>query len=97
MAKRKQYDDDDGRTVVDMSGVENPHSLFMPRFPKKEKPKSENSENGAEERPWENFEFSKDERRFFALGAMSASALIALIFIVCFGILIALMVFFIGR
>jgi hypothetical protein len=80
-----------------MSGVERPNSLFMPRFPKKENPNTKNSENQSDERPWENNEFSKDERRFFALGAMSASALIALIFIACFGIAIALMVFFIGK
>lgn len=97
MAKKKQYDDDDGRTVVDMSDVENPHSLIMPRFPKKDKPKSESSENTADDRPWENFEFSKDERRSFVLGAMSASALISLIFIVCFGIFIAILVFLIGK
>ncbi|MBO4338898.1 MAG: hypothetical protein K5755_05695 [Clostridiales bacterium] len=95
MAKRKQYDDDDGRTVVDMSGVENPHSLFMPRFPKKEKPKGE--EITPEDRPWENFEMSKGERRSFVLGAMSASALIAFIFIAVFGIAIAILFFLAGR
>ena len=97
MAKKKQYDDDDGRTIVDMSGVENPHSLIMPRFPEKEKKASDDGENQTEERPWENFDLSKDERRSFVLGAMSASALIALIFIACFGIAIALLVFLISK
>jgi hypothetical protein len=90
---KKKYDDDDGRTIVDMSGVENPHSLIMPRFPKKEKSNAENNENTSNERSWENFEFSKDERRSFVLGAMSASALIALIFIAVFGIAIAILYF----
>ena len=96
MAKKKQYDDDDGRTIVDMSDVDNPHSLFMPRFPKKENKVNEDDSN-SENKSWENFEFSKDERRTFVLGAMSASALIALIFIACFGIAIAIMVFLIGK
>lgn len=97
MAKRKQYDDDDGRTIVDMSGVESPSSLFIPRVPKKEKTVPTEENNSSDERPWEKNEFSKDERRSFVLGAMSASALIALIFIAVFGIAIALMVFFIGK
>ena len=97
MAKKKQYDDDDGRTVVDMSDVENPHSLIMPRFPKKDHPKNQNGENVTENRPWENFEFTKDERRSFVFGAMSASVLISLIFIVCFGIFIAILFFLAGK
>ena len=96
MAKRK-YDDDDGRTVVDMSGVEKPNSLFVPRIPKREKHVQDADESSPEERPWENFEFSKDERRSFVLGAMSASALIAAIFIAVFGIAIAVMIFFINH
>jgi hypothetical protein len=94
MAKHKKYDDDDGRTVADMSGVERPGgSLLFPRFPEKEKTVPSENETASGEKPWENGEMSKEERRSFVLGAMSASALIAGVFIAAGAIFIAIIVF----
>jgi len=97
MSKKKQYDDDDGRTIVDMSGVESPSSLFLPRIPRKEETPSQTDENSSQERPWEKTELSKQERRTVVLGAMSASALIAGIFIAAAAIAIAVMLFIMNR
>ena len=36
--KKKQYDDDDGRTIADMSGV-GPRNIFLPRRPEWEENK----------------------------------------------------------
>ena len=92
MAKKKQYSDDDGRTIADMSGVER-NPLIIPRFPKKAQNEPKNAEiTDVEDRPWENNDLSKEERRSVIFGAMSASALIALLFIVAGAVAIALFI-----
>lgn len=88
MAKeRKQYPDDDGRTIADMSGIER-QPLFLPRFKKRSSP-SEQSEETEEKMP-----FSGKERRSFIFGALSAALMIAGVFVAVFAIVIALMVLF---
>lgn len=87
MAK-KRYEDDDGRTFADMSQVERPH--FFGSFPDKhERDKvwhKKSSAMGAED------EMTGQERRWYVLGAMKASLLIALAYIVGLGLLVLLMV-----
>ena len=79
------YDDDDGRTIVDMSGVER-RNLLIPRFPKGDEP-SEPKEAFAgdeaprQDRPWEDRSLSKSETRSFIFGTLSAGLLLVLIFI----------------
>ncbi len=78
MAKKKTYDDDDGRTVVDMSEVD-PMPVLLPRFRRrKDEPTSEH-------------EMSKEDRRAVMLGAIGAVLLIGGIFIVAGAIVIFLM------
>ncbi|MBQ3262177.1 MAG: hypothetical protein IJH52_03305 [Oscillospiraceae bacterium] len=78
MAKNKTYDDDDGRTVVDMSEVD-PMPVLLPRFRRrKDEPTSEH-------------EMSKEDRRAVMLGAIGAVLLIGGIFIVAGAIVIFLM------
>ena len=94
MARRnKRYDDDDGRTIVDMSGVSH-QQLFSAGdrgressspFPEKD------SSSGDESRPWELNAFTKEERRAFIGGALKAALLIALIFIGGLALAIALL------
>ncbi len=43
--KKREYDDDDGRTIVDMSQVSRPHLYTAPR-PQNEFPKSEKKAPG---------------------------------------------------
>ena len=49
MAKKRTYQDDDGRTIADMSGIE-PSPMLFPRRPKKEgRPQTPQSDS---DRPW---------------------------------------------
>ena len=92
--KRKpcEYEDDDGRTVADMSEVHR-RNLFLPRGnPHQERPKRENENN--ESTSNQNPPLNRKETRSFILGALSAGLLIALVFIVALGLAIALMLFF---
>ncbi len=89
---KKRFDDDDGRTVADMSGVER-QPLIVPRFPDKKKdrtPEDDGGDSGLNG-------FSKNEKRGIVLGAMSATALIALVFIAVGAIAIALILMFVMR
>ena len=88
MARKKRvYEDDDGRTIADMSAVEGP-SLFVPRSPgvKKAPPQPETPD-----RPWEDSGMSPKERRMYVLGAMKATMLIGLAYIGGLGLVIALL------
>ena len=78
MSKRR-YEDDDGRTVVDMSGVERPN-LFTPRIPSQEaKPERE------------TLDLSPGERRWAILGMLKAAFLIIIPYAVGLGGIILLM------
>ena len=87
MKKRKVYEDDDGRTIADMSGVSNP-SAFVPR---REKPQGQDRENSflfeKHEEP-----FTREERRIYFLAALKASLLIGGAFIIGLGAVILIMV-----
>ena len=94
--RKKVHDDDDGRTIADMSGV-NRQPLFVPRGLRdaSRKPQRQEPEDPQrEERPWEKQEelLSREERRWYILGALKAALLIALAFIVGLGLAILVMV-----
>lgn len=91
MAK-KQYEDDDGRTFADMSQIERPNFLSLGRMPERiernnDRPKKIHLPDGADE-------MTRQERRWYVLGAMKASLLIGLAYVVGLGLLILLMVYF---
>lgn len=99
MAARREWDDDDGRIIADMSGIERPR-LFVPRTGGRESSaeqkfdslQREPKEQTVKERFWENeSEFTPQERRMYALGALKAALLIALAFIVGLGAAVWLM------
>ena len=87
MSRHAVYDDDDGRSIADMSGVERPNLLGVRR-------KSETREQGeTPEKPaWADPAASmpNSERRAFIWGALSAALLIALVFIAGLGLVILL-------
>ncbi len=77
---------DDGRTVVDMSGVERA-PLLLPRLRKNEKKEMirEHGEDSEEQdQPWlaEQGKLNKQERRWFIGGALGATAAIAVVYII---------------
>ncbi len=88
---RKTYDDDDGRTIVDMSGVERP-SMFG-HLPQKKENRAFSAPEEKPERPWENSGYNRSERRAAVFGALKAGLLVALAYIVGLGILIAILLY----
>lgn len=79
MAKKHEYQDDDGRTIADMSGIE-PMPMLFPRFPGKKK--QAGAEVPASDRPWETQQQLPDDLRNAAMrGALKAAMLIAGVFI----------------
>ena len=78
MAKKRTYQDDDGRTIADMSGV-GPSPMLFPRMPKKATPQEPSP---AADRPWESQEpCTPEQRRAARGGALKAAMLIAGVFI----------------
>ena len=79
MAKKRTYQDDDGRTIADMSGIE-PSPMLFPRLPKKEQRSQAPQSTG--DRPWEGQEqFTQEQRRAAMGGALKAAMLLAGVFI----------------
>lgn len=91
MAKKRTYQDDDGRTIADMSGIE-PSPVLFPRLPKKEG--RSQAPQGAGDRPWEGQEqFTEEQRRAAMGGALKAAMLIAGVFIAAGAMAILVMQF----
>lgn len=81
--KMKQNDIiDDGRTIVDMSDVEKPNLLSFRPFNQEE----QQSYTSPKET------YTKEQRRWAIFGALKASLLIGLAYVVGFGLLILFMV-----
>ncbi len=95
MRKKKIYDDDDGRTIADMSQVSR-QSLLIPRKPEKnaDKDSASNDPSAQNDNPWEEQKLSKGEGFAFAFGAMSAAMLVALIFVLAALVVICIIYFF---
>ena len=89
MAKKRTYQDDDGRTIADMSGV-GPSPMLFPRMPTKKAAPQEPSPSG--DRPWESQEqFTPEQRRAAMGGALKAAMLIAGVFIAAGAVAILVM------
>ncbi len=88
MAREKRiYDDDDGRTIADMSGVTR-RNLIGIRLPESaaEKPAASAPEHADPDRPWENKNaLSREDRRSYILGALGASLMIWAVYAVVLG------------
>ena len=92
MKKYNEYDDDDGRTIADMSDVTRP-AAFTPRRKEPRRPKNHNpSQQGSFLFEKQEEPFTREERRMYVLGALKASLLIAAAFIVGLGVAILIMI-----
>ncbi len=94
--KRSLPDNDDGRTVADMSGLERPSLLGSlvggrARDAIKRPGHAAQEERPRQDRPWEDAGLSREERRWYLLGALKAALLIAVVFIAGLGLFIALL------
>ncbi len=85
MRKQRVYDDDDGRTIADMTDV-GAHPVIAPRFSKRRKEHPEEAHSSAPENP-----ISRSERRGFVWGALSAALLIGAVFMTVIAAAIAIM------
>ena len=87
MPKRKRvYEDDDGRTIADMSGVSGP-SMFLPKTKRQE---LEQVERSRKIRPED--QMNRQERRMYILGALKATLMIGAVYLVGFGLIVGLLV-----
>ena len=96
MARRRVYDDDDGRTIADMSGLERPRLIVPRHWDNMSKPTAAPTPEQEEEacpRPWEPVadELSSEDRRVYILAAVGSGLLIGGIFILAAVLLILAM------
>lgn len=89
--KQKKFDDDDGRTIADMSYVSR-QPIIIPKFNQFKDNKNTNKEE-KEKNPWEDDSLSKQERRPFILGVLGATLLISSIFAIAFALAILFFMF----
>lgn len=85
---RRTYDDDDGRTIADMSDV----YVRTPLGYRSLDGKRRRETGPAEEKKAQDSGPGREERRSYIWGALSAALLIALAFIVGLGLVILLIV-----
>lgn len=89
--RNREYEEDDGRTIADMSMVSHPCVLpdsDSPKAKRADRPEPKSS------RPWENAPFTAKERVMLILGALKASLLIGLAYLLGFAVIIGLMLLF---
>lgn len=83
-------EDDDGRTIVDMSQVDRP-SMFGFRGDLLPEKRREQPQERKKSRPWEDADCSPRERRMYALGALKAALLIGLAYLAGLALIIFLL------
>lgn len=87
--KKRVYEDDDGRTIADMSDISAP-SMFVPKAaPQSRKASEPRQEQNS--RPWEDNGYTPKERFLVAMGALKAALLIGMAFIVGIGAFVLLL------
>lgn len=85
--KPREYEDDDGRTIADMSGVSRPSLIgHLPRAHR-----TSGEPEGRRPGALPEDEIPAKNRMWYMLGALKAALLIALAFIVGLGLLVLLM------
>lgn len=93
--QKNQDEEDDGRTVADMSDVQ--RSTFLGGWRPiggnavPEKQERSDDDQSSKRRPWEDDSLTKEERRMYVFGAMKAALLIGMVYLVGGGLLIALL------
>ena len=90
MKNKNEEFEDDGHTIVDMSAVERPN-LFSFRSNDTANHEVKNKRNK------DNYSYSKEERRWAIFGALKASMLIGLAYIVVLGLVVLLLVLYFNK
>ncbi|MCD8144177.1 MAG: hypothetical protein LUD79_02360 [Oscillospiraceae bacterium] len=91
MARRnREYADDDGRIIADMSGVSRP-GMFG-HLPSSLRKQADAPSEGSSSRPeGEEAPIPKEERKWYILGALKGALLIGLVYLVVIVLVILLM------
>ncbi|MBM6897056.1 hypothetical protein H9X86_06690 [Pseudoflavonifractor capillosus] len=93
--KPKKYEDDDGRVIADMSGISRPGLILPGDTASKPQTQPQQPEERQEDlRPWEDSGMSREDRRAYVWAALKSALLIGIIYVVVFGLIIALMLWF---
>ena len=87
--KKRVYEDDDGRTIADMSDVSAP-GMFVPKSLSRSRKDFEPRQEKVSQ-PWQENEYTAKERFLVAMGALKAALLIAMAFIVGLGAFVLLL------
>lgn len=87
MKKKREYDDDDGRTIADMSDVETPSGFIGGGFRNKA---SNSSPEDTSHHEIPHIEMSNKDRRIWIFAAMKAGLLVAFSYIIGAVLLIGL-------
>ena len=90
MKNKNEEFEDDGHTIVDMSQVERPN-LFSFRSNDTANHEVKNKRNK------DNYSYSKEERRWAIFGALKASMLIGLAYIIVLGLVVLLLVLYFNK
>lgn len=93
MARRERvHEDDDGRTIADMSDLARPGMLGFRKPSQTSVPPSAAPEQPSANEPWREAEpiMTPEERRWYILGALKAALLIGTVFVVGIGLVILL-------
>lgn len=87
---RRPEQEDDGRTIVDMSQVERPTGFGFrgDLLPERRRERPQERKPG---RPWENSDYTPKERRMYALGALKAALLIGIAYLAGLALVIFLL------
>jgi len=90
---RKKYDDDDGRTIADMSGIESRSFVSALNGIRSQKKTEENAKAISEETGSQGVGLEEDKkvRRSYTLGAIGAALLIGAVYLVIFLIVILIL------
>ena len=97
MGRKRVYDDDDGHTIADMSGLERPRLILPRHWDNVRKPDtappSEPEQEETVSRPWEpaRDEMSSEDRKVYIFAALRAGLLIGGIYILAAVLLILVM------
>lgn len=86
----KKFEEDDGRTIADMSDVTQPSLWGSPHSPRRREDRP--PERSAS--PYPDAPFTPGEKRLFVTAALKAALLIGLAFIVGLGLVIAVLLGF---
>ena len=106
---KKEYDDDDGRVIADMSEIGQPNvlsGLVTVRKPPSQKKNIQSEKAKDKDKPkkkkeeqivLDGVDIDKKTRKLFIFGSLRASLLIGLIYLAAFALLIVIMLLIMGR